>query len=393
MCFHLALTQSRRIITFHSTRVPTTAYLMNAFWIGSVVCGWTFNFPRPHKVNRLRAVAVKFCSFWKAAFWEQWVCMMVPSRGRLTLWQPVNVRKLPVRLQCFYTCLKLCPSVWGTQTDAQKELVLLGCVKFELRDMLASIAVITFECEQILQGRIAGTDNTVALDAQSFVSKLNDEQRHIHVIQRATQPSLFREVDTAMQRPAIAIFGYAGTGKSIVACAAAEECHSQGRKVAVFTWAAKQAVDMREHIPFVTADTIYSAFALDSDHADAAANLMQYALVLVNEVMQYALVLVNEVCALQKHIFDRIMDVWTLASRSPAVVLMGDWHQLEPHDRSNVPRASIAQSDYFPFLQIHNLTKQNRVRDSRLLKFQSKRCSRTHPDNLTFGRSCGNCVA
>ena len=288
--------------------------------------------------------------------------MVVPWRGRLTLWQPVNVRKIPVRLQCFYTCLKLCPSVWGTQTDAQKELVLLGCVKLELRNMLASIAAMTFECEHILQGCIAGTDNTVALDARSFVSKLNDEQRHIfHVIQRATQPSLLWDVDTAMQRPAIAIFGYAGTGKSIVACAAAEECHSQGRKVAVFTWAAKQAVDMREHIPFVTADTIKSAFALDSDHADAAANLMQYALVLVNEV-----------CALQKHIFDRIMDVWTLASRLPAVVLMGDWHQLEPHDRSNVPCASFAQSDYYPFLSIHNLTKQNRARDDRLLKFPIK---------------------
>ena len=32
---------------------------------------------------------------------------------------------------------------------------------------------------------------------------------------------------------------------------------------------------MRHNIPFVTADTIYSAFELDNDVADAAGNLMQ----------------------------------------------------------------------------------------------------------------------
>ena len=79
--------------------------------------------------------------------------MMVPWGGRLSLWQQADARNLPVRLQSFYTCYKLCPSVWGTQTDAEKELVLLGCVKLELRNMLASIAATTYECEQIVQGK------------------------------------------------------------------------------------------------------------------------------------------------------------------------------------------------------------------------------------------------
>ena len=106
-----------------------------------------------------------------------------------------------------------------------------------------------------------------------------------------------------MSRTATLILGYTGTGKSFVACASAEYCHQQDRKVAVFTWAAKQGVRMKSQIPYVTADTIYSAFGFGTDVADAAANLMQYALVLVDDV-----------CSLREEVFNRIMDVWTLAS-------------------------------------------------------------------------------
>ena len=145
-----------------------------------------------------------------------------------------------------------------------------------------------------------------------------------------------------------------------MACAAAEECHSRGRKVAVFTWAAKQEVDMRHNIPFVTADTSDGAFELDNDVADAAGNLMQHGLVLVDEV-----------CTLQKDVFDRNMDVWTLASRLPTLVFMGNWHQLEPYDGSHVPCESISQSECYPYLSVHILRKQHRSTDDRLLNFQN----------------------
>ena len=51
------------------------------------------------------------------------------------------------------------------------------------------------------------------------------------------QPSLECDVEAAMSQTATLILGYAGTGKSFVACASAEYCHQQDRKVAVFTWA------------------------------------------------------------------------------------------------------------------------------------------------------------
>ena len=39
--------------------------------------------PRPYRVQTTRAVAVKYCSYWKPVFGEQWVCMMVPWPGRV----------------------------------------------------------------------------------------------------------------------------------------------------------------------------------------------------------------------------------------------------------------------------------------------------------------------
>ena len=91
-------------------------------------------------------------------------------------------------------------------------------------------------------------------------------------------------------------------------------------------------------------------------------------------------------CTLQKDVFDRIKDVWTLASSLPTLVFMGDRHQLEPCDESNVPCKIISQSEYYQCLSVHMLRKQHRSTDDRLLNFQHV-VRESIPDNLTLRRS------
>ena len=209
-----------------------------------------------------------------------------------------------LRLQSFYSCCQLRPDVWGNRSGAEQELSLLGCVKLELKTLLASICAMQLGCTLILSGDMRVPHSLALERSETFHSKLNAQQtRIVQSICVEIQPSLAWAVEAAMSRTATLILGYAGTGKSFVACASAEYCHQQDRKVAVFTWAAKQGVRMKSQIPYGTTDTIYSAFGFGTDVADAAANLMQYASVLVDEV-----------CSLREEVFNRIMDVWTLAS-------------------------------------------------------------------------------
>ena len=186
--------------------------------------------PRPYRVQTTRAVAVKYCSYWKPDFSEQWVCMMVPWPGRVSAWRHDDAHRMPLRLQSFYSCRQLCSDVWGDWSSAEQELPLLGCVKLELKNLLASIGAMQLECTLIVSGDTRVHDPLALESPETFLSKLNAQQT------RTFQSICVFEwdVETAMSRTATLILGYAGTGKSFVACASAEYCHQQDRKVAVF---------------------------------------------------------------------------------------------------------------------------------------------------------------
>ena len=57
-----------------------------------------------------------------------------------------------LRLQSFYSCCQLRPDVWGNRSGAEQELSLLGCVKLELKTLLASICAMQLGCTLILSG-------------------------------------------------------------------------------------------------------------------------------------------------------------------------------------------------------------------------------------------------
>ena len=80
--------------------------------------------------------------------------------------------------------------------------------------MLASTAATTYECEQIVQGDIAGTDIIGARGVGSSLGKLNNEQFRGQHSLRMTGTSKQRCKDL-FDRPAITIFGCAGTGKAL----------------------------------------------------------------------------------------------------------------------------------------------------------------------------------
>ena len=98
-----------------------------------------------------------------------------------------------------------------------------------------------------------------------------------------------------------------------------------------FYLGSQAGVRMKSQIPKITTDTIHSAFGFGTDIADAAADLMKYALVLVDEV-----------CSLLDELFNIIMDEWTL-------VCMGDWWQWQPFDGIHYPCAGMSRSTFQAF--------------------------------------------
>ena len=93
--------------------------------------------PRPYRVQTTRAVAVKYCSYWKPVFGEQclhdgavaWTCFCRLTRCRCDC-------KVSIRLGSF----------------ARMSGATAGCVKLELKNLLASINAMQLECTLILCG-------------------------------------------------------------------------------------------------------------------------------------------------------------------------------------------------------------------------------------------------
>ena len=126
----------------------------------------------------------------------------------------------------------------------------------------------------------------------------------------------------AALRPAFAVLGPAGSGKSTAVHKVIREAVRQQRRVLLAAPTGRLAATLREKFPDLEVDTVHGAFLVYRPVQETL------------EVQQpYDLIVVEEVGQLTKLIFERIMEQWHFAEKLPTLVFVGDFYQLPSADK------------------------------------------------------------
>ena len=121
----------------------------------------------------------------------------------------------------------------------------------------------------------------------------------------------------AALRPAFAVLGPAGSGKSTAVHKVIREAVRQQRRVLLAAPTGRLAATLREKFPELEVDTVHGAFLVYKPVQETL------------EVQQpYDLIVVEEVGQLTQPIFERIMEEWHFAEKLPTLVFVGDFYQL-----------------------------------------------------------------
>ncbi|CAJ1387438.1 unnamed protein product, partial [Effrenium voratum] len=121
----------------------------------------------------------------------------------------------------------------------------------------------------------------------------------------------------AAWRPAFAVLGPAGSGKSTAVHEAIRQAADRGARVLLTAPTGRLAATLRERFPGLEVDTVRGAFLAYKPVHEALEVMWPYDLIVVEEVGQ-----------LSRELFERLITQWRAAERIPTLVFVGDFHQL-----------------------------------------------------------------
>ena len=121
----------------------------------------------------------------------------------------------------------------------------------------------------------------------------------------------------AALRPAFAVLGPAGSGKSTAVHEVIRKAVGKGCRVLLAAPTGRLAATLREKFPDLEVDTVHGAFLVYKPAHETLEVQVPYDLIVVEEVGQ-----------LSKTIFERIMEQWHAAEKLPTLVFVGDFCQL-----------------------------------------------------------------
>ena len=211
----------------------------------------------------------------------------------------------------------------------------MGAAK--IKSFLAKLKAERYLVGQYLSGVLIKGDDAAAhssLEAAGFpISaerelKFNRQQRFLEesiasrvaAVQKARaaeDEAKIEELLADAQRNArpIAGLGPPGTGKTTVVGSCVDKVLTDGGCVLYALPAAQQAARVRARRPEADVDTCAAAFYLWKQNADERMDVLE----------QYDLVVVDEVSQLDAQQFERILQMWAVADKMPALVFTGDF--------------------------------------------------------------------
>ena len=128
----------------------------------------------------------------------------------------------------------------------------------------------------------------------------------------------------------LCVLGPAGSGKSTAVQVAIRRAAAAGAHIGIACPTGVLASSYREQFPELDVDTLHGMFLLHLPESQAYETMSGFDFVVIDEVGQ-----------LSQETFERLMRLWDNAERRPALVLVGDFHQLRGMDATratNSPR-------------------------------------------------------
>ena len=299
--------------------------------------------------RRRVAVAVRTNSRLKDSFYGQWLVLNVPFRSLDELWDD-RALLVPDGYRMLALCLLKRPGFWRRPLAVLEDLKLEGHREPHIRNVLAMLESHTSLVDSYLTGRLNLQDDPepeptiFSAPELGFQGALAPEQAVIVdtiremvtlALQRRypeeTGAEDFRQILEACPRAGrpVCILGPAGSGKSTCVEVAIHRATQAGAHVGIACPTGMLASGYREKFPDLDVDTVHGMFLLHKRDCSEAWCLMA----------PFDLVVIDEIGQLQRDAFEWLMHLWNLAGRRPALVLVGDFHQLRgiPPERGALP--------------------------------------------------------
>jgi hypothetical protein len=296
---------------------------------------------QPRKNIKRVLVAAIVYSRLSDEFYGQWLILNVPFRSIDELWDPI-VEMVPRGFRMLALCLLKRPGPWRRLNSVQKDMELEAHRDSTIENTLEMLRAHTELIDAYLQGKRTMAQDPEPVPAHVKAPELGPrgmlaQDQHMVVAQVNERVTLAlhrrwpEEVDAQVWadwmwssshsiKP-LAILGPAGSGKSTAVKVAIRRAVANGAHVGIACPTGMLASTYRKEFPDLDVDTIHGMFLLYKPERETMELMAAYDLVVIDEVSQ-----------LSQATFERLMRLWMAADRRPALVFVGDFHQLRGVD-------------------------------------------------------------
>ena len=307
------------------------------------------DFARTCGMNGEKLIAVDLLAMSNDKFFGQWMTLHVPFRRHEDLLDPTLAEAVPASYLFLANAWRRRPAYWTDPDAVRRDLELQSFSDAKIQTLLAMLRANLYLVEQCVDGGLrlpTVAEERAALRRGGLLDDADagEEDAEAKLQWNSAQRHLQRKVDEAVDRSlahrgeddderaedkrleawthgsVIAGLGPPGTGKTTAVDACVRRTLRCGGRVLYALPTGQQAARVRGRFPDCDVDTCSGAFGLWQSSQDA--------LHLLDLLATYDLVVVDEVSQLSKHDFNRILKLWDAASRMPALVFIGDFHQL-----------------------------------------------------------------
>ena len=295
------------------------------------------------------ALAAMYLSRYNDKFYGQWALMNVPFQRIDDLKKP-GLELVPDHLYYQALVYLLRPEHWTDPAAIRQELELEAFREYHIKNITAMLSANQGLITKYLDGTLDkqndgleahGTEAGAAPAEDAFALSRQQQQIVDEICecvqegmkQRQKQEDAWKGEDPADMeadaeqnnpfvspaalRPAFAVLGPAGSGKTTAVHKAIAEVTAHGGRVLLAAPTGRLAATMREKFPHLEVDTVHGAFLVYKPVHETLELMWPYDLVIVEEVGQ-----------LSQETFERIMQQWQAAEKIPTLVFVGDFFQL-----------------------------------------------------------------
>ncbi|CAE8634388.1 unnamed protein product, partial [Polarella glacialis] len=295
---------------------------------------------RREKGQRCVVAAIMY-SRTNGIFYGQWLLLNVPFRDLQGIWDP-RMELVPEGYKHLALCLLKRPGLWRRLEWVRTELELEAFRDNAIENTIAMLKAHTELIDAYLTGELNLATDTVPVPAYRAAPELGvdvelaiDQAAVVEDVRRAVRLAMDRrwpeEIDAdawaqwlrsdADQTTPIAVLGPAGSGKTTAIEVAIRRAAAAGAHVGVATPTGMLAASYRERFPGFDVDTMHGMFLLYKPETETLDAMQDFDLIVVDEVGQ-----------LSRAQFERLWRLWEAADRRPALIFVGDFHQLRGMD-------------------------------------------------------------